>query len=157
MDIEEIIKGIIAILIVGVSIALRLSRNKRSQNAQTTNDTPTPHHSQNSPKKDIFAELIQSIESSIEELDAEGESQEEIIDEIAESRERVALVENKPKQQKQKKDRITKNATNRTLKKNRKSNKSCENKSHSSRKFNIRDAVIYSEILTPKFKQTDIE
>ena len=154
MDIEEIIKGIIAILIVGVSIALRLSRNKRSQNAQTTNDTPT---SQNSPKKDIFAELIQSIESSIEELDAEGESQEEIIDEIAESRERVALVENKPKQQKQKKERITKNATNRTLKKNTKSNKSCENKSHTSRKFNLRDAVIYSEILTPKFKQTDME
>ena len=154
MDIEEIIKGIIAILIVGVSIALRLSRNKRSQNAQTTNDTPT---SQNSPKKDIFAELIQSIESSIEELDSEGESQEEIIDEIAESRERVALVENKPKQQKQKKDRITKNATNRTLKKNRKSNKSCDKNSHSSRKFNLRDAVIYSEILTPKFKQTDME
>ena len=63
----------------------------------------------------------------------------------------------KPKQQKQKKERITKNATNRTLKKNRKSDKSCDNNSHSSRKFNLRDAVIYSEILTPKFKQTDME
>jgi hypothetical protein len=49
----------------------------------------------------------------------------------------------------------TKNATNRTFSKteNKQANVTSEDKK--SNKFNLRDAVIYSEILTPKFKDKE--
>ena len=49
----------------------------------------------------------------------------------------------------------TQNATNRTSQKTATTTKESDKTEKPSRKFNMRDAVIYSEILTPKFKQEE--
>ena len=59
-----------------------------------------------------------------------------------------------PKKVKTKK-KSAKNATNQTFSKPLQVEKTADKDSKPSRKFNMRDAVIYSEILNPKFKQEE--
>lgn len=134
MDIEDILTGLVAILFAVISIFSRSNRAKRGR---------------------VQQEESMAGESSTHETTREWKepsiqpySSEQIIDEVG-----TAKIPYKAANKvSATKDRNIKNATNRTFSKGNKEIEKVSKPENKKSKFNLREAVIYSEILTPKFK-----
>lgn len=141
MEFEDIITGIVAILFTIVGIIARASRPKGGNSSEAQQEEPT-----------IDEQSSRDIARKWREITTHPDSAEEIFDEVAvANNSKIDTV----KESQKRRGPQTKNATNRTFSKteNKQANVTSEDKK--SNKFNLRDAVIYSEILTPKFKDTE--
>jgi hypothetical protein len=141
MEFEDIITGIVAILFTIVGIIARASRPKGGNSSQAQQEEPT-----------IDEQSSRDIARKWREIATHPDSAEEIFDEVAvTNNSKIDTV----KESQKRRGPQTKNATNRTFSKteNKQANVTSEDKK--SNKFNLRDAVIYSEILAPKFKDKE--
>lgn len=136
MEFEDILSGLGVVIIAVISI---ISRFLGKKNAQTK-----PHIETTEPttRRAMRVEHMQHPDSS-----------EQIVDEIAISRSTHKLT-NSIKTRKDRNEGRAKNATNRTFNKVDKIVDTTPESQARSKRFNAREAVIYSEILTPKFKES---
>jgi hypothetical protein len=141
MEFEDIITGIVAILFTIVGIIARASRPKGGNSSEAQQEGPT-----------IDEQSSRDIARKWREITTHPDSSEKIFDEVAvANNSKIDTV----KVSQKRRGPQTKNATNRTFSKteNKQANVTSEDKK--SNKFNLRDAVIYSEILTPKFRDKE--
>ena len=141
MEFEDIITGIVAILFTIVGIIARASRPKGGNSSEAQQEEPT-----------IDEQSSRDIARKWREITTHPDSAEEIFDEVAvANNSKIDTV----KESQKRRGPQTKNATNRTFPKteNKQANVTSEDKK--SNKFNLRDAVIYSEILAPKFRDKE--
>lgn len=137
MDFEDIISGIVVVVIAIMSIISRLigRANERAKQAAK-------------------AQQLAATQDVGRENAAHPDSAEQIFEEVAGFTQTYAFAEYQKVKKREKKEHA-KNATNRTSKK-LDTKMSAESQSGAAeKKFNLRDAVIYSEILAPKFKEED--
>lgn len=140
MEFEDILSGLGVIIIAILSIIGRVGNAKKQRN-----------ESKEGAEKSILREFIEKIEDMEQQ---HPDSAEVIVDEISQT-------------QAQEQDRIQtnnknihnsgscKNATNRTFQQIDKKEDMKVQHQQPAKKFNLREAVIYSEILTPKFKEQE--
>ena len=150
MSIEDILSGVVVAILIGISIISRYVRYR----ANSEQKSATKQRYNREESMTIFDKIRLEIEEKIGALEQHPDSSERIIEEISsvESPKRVC----KQGSQRSKTDKPSaQNATNRTFQKPTTVDKKPDKTDKSSRKFNLRDAVIYSEILTPKFKQEE--
>lgn len=155
MNIEDILSGIGVAIVICISLISRISRKK---GCKSSNDAPKKRANQEQ-EITIFDKIRLELEAEIDSLEQKQhlkalhpDSAEEIIEEIPTiTRERKGR--EKVKQQGSSKKGVSQNATNRTSKVVAHTKDNSNKTELRSRKFNIRDAVIYSEILNPKFNQ----
>lgn len=153
---EDLFSSIVVAIIAIISIIIKAVGNKP----------------QKSPKQepfggDIFRPEPQSIplpQQQKVEQSSHPDSMETIFDEITDSQsapQSVKRPQTKAKAEQKKSARIVagqncKNATNRTFKREtEEGSREAASKKNGAHKFNLREAVIYSEILTPKFKNEE--
>ena len=155
MNIEDILSAVGVAIVICISL---ISRIRRKNSSKGGNNTPKQTANQETEMTDfdkIRQELraeIYSIEQRRHAETLHPDSAEEIIEEIPTiTRERKGR--EKVKQQGSSKKGVSQNATNRTSKVVAHTKDNSNKTEQPSRKFNMRDAVIYSEILNPKFNQ----
>lgn len=155
MNIEDILSGIGVAIVICISLISRISREK---GCKSSNDARKKRANQEQ-EITIFDKIRLELEAEIDSLEQKQhlkalhpDSSEEIIEEIPTiTRERKGR--EKVKQQGNIKKGTSQNATNRTSKVVAQTKDNSNKTELRSRKFNMRDAVIYSEILNPKFNQ----
>lgn len=137
MNFEDIITFGVAIIITIISVISRSSRAKNQKSQQQKSPT-------------IGESESRKIAEEWREITLHPDSSEQIIDDvitISNSKKTTAQARNDASHHN------VKNATNRTLSKANDKQGARSTEDGKSTKFNLRDAVIYSEILTPKFKE----
>lgn len=142
LSIEDILSALFAAIAICISIMARTGRKK----ARTEKEQPAP----NNP----WDVLSQRINEPTEEQQIHIDSAEKIFDEIS------YKPQSKRKKISQKRavkhnSKTTENATNQTLSKEAATKDIVAQKSNDTFKFKLRDAVIYSEVMTPKFRNEE--
>lgn len=150
MSIEDILSGVVVAILIGISIISRYVRYKANRERKSAAEQQRNRNNE----MDIFDKIRLEIEEKIEALEQHPDSSEEIIEEIL-SIETPKQTGKEGKRKSQSDTTLVQNATNRTSQKTATTTKESDKTDKPSRKFNMRDAVIYSEILTPKFKQEE--
>lgn len=141
-SIEDILSTLVAAIFVCISIMARMGK-KKAHKAEEMHAPQTP-----------WSTKSQKVNESMEEQMTHSDSSEVIFDEISHKP--------RPKRKKISKAQRTKanaqvpqNATNRTLQRKIETEAQAPIESKPSFKFKLRDAVIYSEVMTPKFRSKE--
>lgn len=148
---EDLFSSIIVGLIAIISIVIKAMGNKAKNSGPEGHVAPElfGEEEQTEMPKPVKRVDISSHPDSLETIFEEISGNNSTIERVE-----VPQTEVKPKRKENTPKRI--NATNRTFKREEKQNTQVVEKEPTARKrINLRDAIIYSEIITPKFKNEE--